>query len=163
MLTLQEITRQNWIKCTRLRLRDDQVSFVASNIATIAESKFETHHRLRAIYGGKKMIGMIAYCHETEPEDLQLYWIFRLMIRCTSQKMLLPHGFTVNLDSPSSGRLMMAMFCLRLRRKNKRCGRLRNTMRSFKMELPIPICVRLIYGTPLKSIRLLIPRISNPR
>jgi len=80
ILTLQDVTGQNWVDCTRLSLHDDQLGYVASNVATIAESKYEQHHQLRAIYSGEQLVGMLAYCHETCPEDLELYWIFRLMI-----------------------------------------------------------------------------------
>ena len=26
------------------------------------------------------LVGMLAFCHEDDPEDLELFWIFRLMI-----------------------------------------------------------------------------------
>lgn len=80
MLMLQDVTGRNWRDCIRLSLHDHQLDYVASNVATIAESKFEQHYHLRAIYGGEQLVGMLAYCHETEPEDAELYWIFRLMI-----------------------------------------------------------------------------------
>lgn len=34
----------------------------------------------QVIYAGETLVGMLAYCHEDDPEDLELYWIFRLMI-----------------------------------------------------------------------------------
>ena len=80
MLNLQSVTRDNWGACIGLSLRDDQLGLVVSNVATIAESKFEQHVQLRAIYNDEELVGMLAYCHETEPEDLELFWIFRLMI-----------------------------------------------------------------------------------
>ena len=80
MVTLQNVTRENWVACTRLSLHEHQVGNLASNVATIAEAKFEVHHQLRSIYKGDKLVGMLAYCQETEPEDTELYWIFRLMI-----------------------------------------------------------------------------------
>jgi len=86
MLTLQDVTAQNWVDCTRLSLHDHQLGYVASNVATIAESKYEQHHQLRAIYNGKQLVGMLAYCHETEPEDVELYWVFRLMIAKDHQR-----------------------------------------------------------------------------
>jgi diamine N-acetyltransferase len=61
-------------------LADDQESLVASNLATIAESKFESHFQLRAIYDGDSLVGMMAFCHENDPEDYELFWLFRLMI-----------------------------------------------------------------------------------
>lgn len=65
MISLQEVTRDNYL---------------ASNAVTIAQSKFEPHYRLKAIYKDHKVIGMLAFCHEDEPEDLELYWLFRLML-----------------------------------------------------------------------------------
>jgi len=50
------------------------------NLETIAESKFEPHFHLRAVCYDEWVVGMLAYCHETDPEDFELFWIFRLMI-----------------------------------------------------------------------------------
>ena len=50
MVSLKELSRDNWIECIRLELEDSQKGYVAGNVDTIAESKFETHHCLRAIY-----------------------------------------------------------------------------------------------------------------
>ena len=80
MIELQELTRENWRACIRLEVHEHQQGFVASNVATIAESRFEPHFVLRAIYSGDKIVGMLAYCPEDDPPDPTLYWIFRLMI-----------------------------------------------------------------------------------
>jgi len=80
MITLKPVDRSNWVACSQLSLKEEQEGFVASNLKTIAQSKFEPHYHLRAIYRGEDLVGMMAFCHEDEPEDLELYWIFRLMI-----------------------------------------------------------------------------------
>ncbi|MDF1815152.1 MAG: GNAT family N-acetyltransferase [Verrucomicrobiales bacterium] len=80
MITLQPVDRNNWVACTRLSLHRDQQGFVAGNLETIAQSKFEAHFHLRAIYQNEVLSGMLAFCHENDPEDLELFWIFRLMI-----------------------------------------------------------------------------------
>ena len=80
MVILKDVTIENWRDCIQLSLGDDQVGFVASNVATIAESKFNPHIHLRAIYAEEILVGMLAYCHEDDPEDLELFWVFRLMI-----------------------------------------------------------------------------------
>ncbi|MCO6045626.1 GNAT family N-acetyltransferase [Aeoliella sp. ICT_H6.2] len=80
MVTLQELTSDNWVECSDLELHDHQQGYVASNVYTIAESKFKPHYRLRAIYADGTMVGLVAFCHENDPEDLELYWVFRLMI-----------------------------------------------------------------------------------
>ena len=80
MVTLTEVTRDNWVECIRLQLKDSQKGNLASNVETIAESKFEEHHRLRAICLLDRVVGMLAYAQENDPPDEELYWIFRLMI-----------------------------------------------------------------------------------
>ena len=85
MITLRPVDRNNWVACGRLALGDHQKGLVAGNMATIAESKFEPHYHLKAIYKDEQVVGMLAYCHENDPEDLELYWIFRLMIDVSHQ------------------------------------------------------------------------------
>lgn len=85
MITLRPVDLDNWAACGRLELGDGQEQFVASNMATIAQSKFEPHFHLRAIYDDDLLVGMLAYCHEDELEDFQLYWIFRLMVDVAHQ------------------------------------------------------------------------------
>ena len=80
MVTLRDVTAENWRACIRLSLHDHQVGYVASNVGTIAESKFNLHFHMRAIYADDSLVGMLAFCHEDDPEDLELFWIFRLMI-----------------------------------------------------------------------------------
>jgi diamine N-acetyltransferase len=55
-------------------------NYLASNVASIAESKFEPDNQLRAIYKDEKVIGFLAFCVEDDPPDPELYWIFRFMI-----------------------------------------------------------------------------------
>lgn len=80
MVTLRDLTRDNWVKCVRLPLDENQQGNLASNVETIAESKFKEHHRLRAIYLDDRLVGLLAYTHEDDPTDEELFWIFRLMI-----------------------------------------------------------------------------------
>ena len=80
MVTLRDLTRDNWVECVRLPLDENQQGNLASNVETIAESKFAEHHRLRAIYLGDRLVGLLAYTHEDDPPDAELFWIFRLMI-----------------------------------------------------------------------------------
>ena len=80
MVTLRDLTRDNWVECSRLRIHDNQAGNLASNVETIAESKFEEHHRLRAIYFRDRLVGLLAYAHEDDPPDQELFWIYRLMV-----------------------------------------------------------------------------------
>ena len=86
MVTLRDLTRENWVECARLPLDQDQQGNLASNIETIAESKFEEHHRLRAIYLGDRLVGLLAYAHDDTASDEKLFWIFRLMVDRNSQR-----------------------------------------------------------------------------
>lgn len=79
-VSLQPVTKDNWIKCIDLRLQPEQVGNLASNVETIAESKFEPDNILRAIYLDRAVIGMLAYSMEDEPPDPEVYWLFRFMI-----------------------------------------------------------------------------------
>ena len=47
---LKEVTKENWIDCIHLSLHPEQEGNLASNVDTIAESKFEPENQLRAIY-----------------------------------------------------------------------------------------------------------------
>lgn len=85
MITLRPVDRNNWVACGRISVGDDQHGLVAGNLETIAESTFELHYHLRAIYHDELVVGMLAYCHENDPEDLELYWIFRLIIDSSFQ------------------------------------------------------------------------------
>ncbi len=79
-ISIKEVDRNNWIDCVRLSLHPEQEAFLASNSDTIAESKFELHHRVRAIYHGSEVVGLLSYCHEDDPLDLEVYWLFRFMV-----------------------------------------------------------------------------------
>lgn len=79
-IELKEVTRDNWIDCIQLSLLPEQEGNVASNVDSIAESKFEPDNQLRAIYKDNQVIGFLAFCVENDPPDPELYWIFRFMI-----------------------------------------------------------------------------------
>ncbi len=79
-IQLKPVTKDNWIDCIHLSLHPNQIGNLASNVATIAESKFEPENQLRAIYLGDRVIGMLAYCMEDEPPTPDVYWLFRFMI-----------------------------------------------------------------------------------
>ena len=79
-IELRKVTKENWIDCINLSLYPEQENNLASNVASIAESKFEPNNQLRAIYKQEKIIGFLAFCEEDDPPDPELYWIFRFMI-----------------------------------------------------------------------------------
>jgi len=78
-VTLAPLTRENWRDCARLELAPGQERLVASNMASIAESKFEPHYVPRAIYADGQMAGFLMYCPDVETDEAGVFWIFRLM------------------------------------------------------------------------------------
>lgn len=83
MVTLCPVTADNWEKCIRLSVREDQKSFVASNLYSLAEAGIYPDCWIpQAIYQDDAMVGFLMY--GVEPEDKTL-WICRLMINAQHQ------------------------------------------------------------------------------
>ncbi len=74
---LRDITLANWRECIRLQVREDQKSFVASNVFSLAEAKIKPSLRPMGIYDGDTLVGFTLF--GCDPED-DRYWIKRLMI-----------------------------------------------------------------------------------
>ena len=79
-LTLQPVTKSNWIACATLVLPKKQSEFVAPNVFSIAESKFEPHYQPRAIMLGETAIGFLMYCNDDASQICGEFCLFRLMI-----------------------------------------------------------------------------------
>jgi len=79
MISLQEVDRENYEDCLTLELEPCQKGNLTSNAVSIAQSKFETHFRIRAICKQGEVIGFLAYCRDDEPGVVDLYWLFRFM------------------------------------------------------------------------------------
>lgn len=77
---LRDVNQGNWRDCISLEMSEEQNSFVAPNLFTVAEWNFEKHYILKAICLNDKVIGMLAYCRDDEDGIENLYWLFRLMI-----------------------------------------------------------------------------------
>jgi diamine N-acetyltransferase len=82
-ITLKEITKDNFIECLRLKVRDDQ-PYVASNVYSIAESKVDPENIPLAIYAGDTMVGFVMYVLDHSTREL---YIGRLMIDQRYQHM----------------------------------------------------------------------------
>ena len=67
----------NWEEAASLTLRDDQVDFIASNLSSIAESRFHPELQPCAIYAGSTMVGFAMYARSGHDGQ---YWIYRFMI-----------------------------------------------------------------------------------
>lgn len=77
MLHLKTITKDNWIKAISLKVREDQVKFVASNTVSLAQLNFLENFHAKGIYYGEEMVGFTLYGID---EDDNEYWIYRMMI-----------------------------------------------------------------------------------
>jgi diamine N-acetyltransferase len=74
---LREITADNFVEAIRLKAKPEQEGLVASNAASIAQSKFHTFLECYGIYDGDEMVGFSA-CG-VNPEDGTV-WIVRHMV-----------------------------------------------------------------------------------
>jgi diamine N-acetyltransferase len=74
---LADVNADNWRAVTRLQLTDEQKHLVASNVYSIAQSKFEADARPRAVYAGDTLVGFIMY--DVTPDDAEAF-IYRFMI-----------------------------------------------------------------------------------
>ncbi|MBV6486827.1 MAG: Spermine/spermidine acetyltransferase [Pseudorhodoplanes sp.] len=77
---LAEVTAENWWKVASLRLADDQKHLVASNLYSIAQSKFDPDACPRAIYAGDAIIGFLMYDLPDADDDPKVVSIYRFMI-----------------------------------------------------------------------------------
>lgn len=75
MITLKPITKENWHATIRLEVAPEQRNFVASNLYSIAESRFEPGTVPLGIYNDETMVGFLMY----GPYHGEM-WIWRLMI-----------------------------------------------------------------------------------
>jgi diamine N-acetyltransferase len=76
-VTLRDIDRENFGRCVKLEVREEQKSFVASNLYSIAQSRVETTFTPQAVYDGDELVGFCMYGYDT---DEGCHWIARLMI-----------------------------------------------------------------------------------
>lgn len=76
-VTLREIDRENFVRCVKLEVREDQKSFVAPNVFSIAQSKVEPTYYVRAVYDGEEMVGFVMYGWD---EEEGCHYLGRLMV-----------------------------------------------------------------------------------
>ncbi|MBB4825481.1 diamine N-acetyltransferase [Sporosarcina luteola] len=77
MLQLKPITKDNWIEAISLRVRDDQVKFVASNAVSLAQLNFLKQFHAKGLYLDDEMVGFTLFGIDEEDDQ---YWIYRMMI-----------------------------------------------------------------------------------
>lgn len=84
-LTLQPVSAENWRALIKLKVREDQNSFVTSNLYSIAESQFgfedEGHWNYYPFgaYVGDEPVGFVMYCFNFNHSRFQAY-VMRLMV-----------------------------------------------------------------------------------
>ena len=76
---LKDVTAANWRAVIRLELEESQKELLASNLYSIAESKFDPNARPRAICAGKRVVGFIMY-DVPDADDERVASIYRFMI-----------------------------------------------------------------------------------
>ena len=85
MPEIRPVTKDNWRELIRLKVRDDQTHFVASNLYSIAEAQFgddyEGHWDLYpfGIFDGDTPVGFLMYGYNFEHPKQQAF-IIRLMV-----------------------------------------------------------------------------------
>ncbi|MGE7929915.1 GNAT family N-acetyltransferase [Lysinibacillus xylanilyticus] len=77
MISLRLIDQSNWEACIQLKPKQEQEGFIASNLYSIAESKFLPHMKIKAIYCEEMLIGFAMYGIDSDDGN---YWIYRFMI-----------------------------------------------------------------------------------
>mgnify|MGYP001585077778 CR=1 FL=1 len=77
MVSLKQITKDNWETCVKLQVGKDQEGFVASNLYSLAEVQFLDDVQAFGIYQDETMVGFAMF--GVAPEDGH-YWIYRLMV-----------------------------------------------------------------------------------
>lgn len=82
---LEDVTAQNWRAVARLKLADDQKQLVASNIYSLAQSKFDPDACPRAIYAGNSVVGFLMYDLPEADDEIQEASIYRFMIDMAHQ------------------------------------------------------------------------------
>ncbi|KOS26705.1 spermidine acetyltransferase [Bacillus anthracis] len=74
---LKAIDKNNWEEAIKLSVKEEQQTFIASNLYSIAEVQFLDNFYAKGIYLEEKMVGFTMF--GIDPEDNN-YWIYRLMI-----------------------------------------------------------------------------------
>ncbi|MCL2396747.1 MAG: GNAT family N-acetyltransferase [Defluviitaleaceae bacterium] len=77
MISLREITVNNFSDVIALQVADSQTHLVLSNAISIAQSKVMPECIPLAIYKDDMPVGFLMYCKDRDDDE---YWLYRLMI-----------------------------------------------------------------------------------
>ncbi len=81
-VSLQDITKENYKQAIKLKVAPGQEGFVASNVYSIAQSKFFPSFTCLGIYDDETMVGFLM--HGLDDDDGSR-WIIRLMVEAGLQ------------------------------------------------------------------------------
>jgi diamine N-acetyltransferase len=74
---LKDVTEDNWRAVIDLKLDPEQEDLVASNLFSIAESRFDPDARPRAVYAGKRVVGFLMYDVQSRKASIYRFMIDR--------------------------------------------------------------------------------------
>ena len=74
---LKDVTEDNWRAVIDLKLDPEQEDLVASNLYSIAESRFDPDARPRAVYAGKRVVGFLMYDVQSRKASIYRFMIDR--------------------------------------------------------------------------------------
>lgn len=77
-VSIAEVNNDNWYDCCLLEVAQEQKAHMEPNAVSIAQSKFEPNLRPYAILLDEKIVGFLMF--NSVPEELDGYWIYRIMI-----------------------------------------------------------------------------------
>ena len=77
MILLKPVDENNFEEVIKLRVSEDQQTFVATNVFSIAESKVLPECIPQAVYDDEELVGFAMYAMDRKDKE---YWIYRLMI-----------------------------------------------------------------------------------
>jgi diamine N-acetyltransferase len=77
MVSLRDITKDNFWDCISLEVCDDQKEFVTSNAVSLAQSKYRPECIPLGVFSGDEMVGFVMYCIDADDGE---YWIYRMTI-----------------------------------------------------------------------------------
>lgn len=79
-IELRDVTARNWRTVAALELAPEQQGLLASNLYSIAQSKFDPDARPRAIYAGDVVVGFLMYDVEKQDDGSYEASIYRFMV-----------------------------------------------------------------------------------
>lgn len=82
---LVDVSEENWRDCVKLEVAETEKHYVDRNVFAIAEWKFEPDNKIKAIYSGSELVGMLAYYYHDGFHGT-FYWLYHLMIEPKHQR-----------------------------------------------------------------------------